>query len=139
MKKKMWLGFVVTFVVMEVLDYLIFTVILGPQWEATKSLWRADMGSKWYVYVLLAIIGSFFFSFIFSKGYEGKGIGEGIRYGTYIGIWLSAGAAYGTYGMVAIPYSLALEWFICGVIEYIIAGIFLALVFGKTAHEAPKT
>jgi len=138
MKKKMWLGFVVTFVVLEILEYLVYTVIMGSAWESTKSLWRADMGSKWYVYLLVTLIGSFFFSFIFSKGYEGKGIGEGVRYGTYIGIWLSSGAAYGTYGMVDIPYYMALQWFIYGVVMYIIAGAALALVFGKKPAEPAK-
>ena len=138
MKKKMWLGFVVSFVVFEVLGYLVYSVILKSSWEATASLWRADMMSYAYLYVILTIIGSFFFSFIFSKGYEGKGIGEGIRYGLYIGIWLSSGMAYGTYGMVAIPYSLALQWFLCGVVEYVIAGIVLAWIFGRKEKEPAK-
>ncbi len=138
MKKKMWLGFVVSFIVFEVLSYLIYNVIMGSAWESTRSLWRPDMQAKWYIYIILALIGSFFFSFIFSKGYEGKGIGEGIRYGLYIGIWLSSGMAYGTYGMVDIPYYMALQWFIYGVIEYIIAGIALALVFGKKPAEPAK-
>jgi hypothetical protein len=77
------------------------------------------------------MIGSFFFSFIFSKGYEGKGIAEGARYGLYIGIWMSVGMAYGTYGMVALPYFMALQWFLYGVVEYVVCGIILALVFGK--------
>lgn len=63
------------------------------------------------------------------KGFENKGIMEGVRYGFYIRVWMSVGMAYGTYAMVAIPYSLALQWFIYGVIEYIIAGVALALVF----------
>lgn len=82
------------------------------------------------------VVGAFFFSFIFSKGYEGKGILEGVRYGLYIGIWMSIGMAYGTYAMIAIPDSLALQWFIYGVIEYVIYGILLALVFGKKQPAA---
>ena len=87
------------------------------------------MMSLQWIYVVITLIGSFFFAFIFSKGYEGKGIAEGVRYGLYIGIWMSVGMAYGTYAMIAIPYSLALQWFLYGVVEYILAGIVLALVF----------
>ena len=47
------------------------------------------------------------------------------------------GMAYGTYSMVAIPYSLALQWFLYGVVEYVIGGVILALVFGKKAAAAP--
>ena len=45
--------------------------------------------------------------------------------------------AYGTYGMVAIPYSLALQWFIYGVIEYVICGVILSYIFGMKKDEAP--
>jgi hypothetical protein len=93
------------------------------------------MQSKAWIYYVIMIIGSFFFSFIFSRGYEGKGIMEGVRYGLYIGIWMSIGTAYGTYAMIAIPYSLALQWFVYGVAEYVIYGVLLALVFRK--KEAP--
>ena len=40
--------------------------------------------------------------------------------------------------MVDIPYSLTLEWFFCGVIEYIIGGIVLAMVFRPKAKEPEK-
>jgi len=137
MKKKMWLGFVVSFVVFEVLGLLVDGVIMKSSWDALPEI-SARVQSYMYLYVILTVIGSFFFSFIFSKGYEGKGIGEGIRYGLYIGIWMSAGMAYGSYGMVAMPYSMALEWFLLGIVEYIIAGIVLAMVFGRKEKEPAK-
>lgn len=37
--------------------------------------------------------------------------------------------AYGTYAMIEIPYSLALQWFIYGIIEYIILGAVLAAIY----------
>jgi hypothetical protein len=40
--------------------------------------------------------------------------------------------AYGTYAMIEIPYSLALQWFIYGIIEYMIAGAVLAMVYKGT-------
>lgn len=56
---------------------------------------------------------------------------EGVRYGLYIGIWMSIGMAYGTYAMIDIPYSLALQWFIYGIIQYVVYGVLLSFVFGK--------
>ncbi len=139
MNKKVWVGWIAVFVVLEILDYVVNSLILGPNLESVKNLFRSDMGSMIWVYSVITLIGSFFFSFIFSKGYEGKGIWEGVRYGLYIGIWMSVGMAYGTYAMIAIPYSLALQWFIYGVIEYIIAGIVLALIFKGKAKPAPAS
>lgn len=88
-----------------------------------------------WVYFVLSAVGSFFFAFIFSKGYEGKGSIEGVRYGFYIGVWMSMGMAYGTYAMIAIPYSLAVKWFLTGILQYMIAGWVLAIVFARLAPK----
>jgi hypothetical protein len=79
---------------------------------------------------------SFFFTFIFSKGYEKKGIGEGIRYGFYAAMMVSLPHAYGTYAFMQIPYTVALQWFVFGLVEFIAAGIILAIVFksGQTTR-----
>lgn len=130
------MGAAAVFVAVSVMDYLIHGVLLTSAYEATKSVWREDMDSKMWIFSVVALIGSFFFSYIFSKGFEGKGIAEGARYGLYIGIWMSVGMAYGTYGMVAIPYSMAIQWFLYGVVEYVVGGVILALVFGKKEEAA---
>ena len=135
MNKKVWLGFFATFITLEILERIVNVVILGSAFESVKSMMRPDMMTKLWILDLVTLIGSFFFAFIFSKGFENKGIVEGVRYGIYIGIWLSVGKAYGTYAMVAIPYSLALQWFIYGVLEYVIAGVVLSFIFGKKQKE----
>jgi len=130
MTKKFWLAFVAVFVVDVLLSGLIYGLILGEQFR-TLPVWRPDMNSLQWIYYVLSFVGAFFFTFIFAKGYEGKGILEGVRYGLYIGIWMSLGMAYGTYGMVAIPYGMTLEWFLLGVASYIVLGIVAALIYGK--------
>jgi len=130
MTKKFWLAFVAVLIVDNLLSWLIYGMILGEQFRALP-VWRPDMNSLQWIYFVISVVGSFFFTFIFSKGYEGKGILEGIRYGLYIGIWMSIGMAYGTYAMVAIPYGITLEWFLLGVASYVVLGIVVALVYGK--------
>ncbi len=44
---------------------------------------------------------------------------------------LSMGYAFGSYASFRITYQIALQWFIFAMFEYIIAGIGVALVFGK--------
>ena len=129
MNKKVWLGFVGAFITVEILDSFVNMVLLASTYQSTASVWRPDMMSKMWIFHVVMLIQAFFFAFIFSKGYENKGLGEGVRYGTYVGIWLGVGKAYATYAMIAIPYSLALQWFIYCVIEYVAAGIVLALIF----------
>jgi hypothetical protein len=134
--KKVFIGFVVTFILLELLDILVHGVILMNAYQATQSVWRPDMMQKMWILHIVKIVVAFLVALIFSKGYEGKGIIEGLRYGLYMGLLMSVGMAYGTYAMIAIPYSLALQWFIYGVIEYVIVGAALALVFGKKAVPA---
>ena len=136
--KKIMIGFVAVFIAMSVCDYLVHGIILSESYKATANLWRPDMQSKMWIYTLISLIGAYFFSYIFSKGYEGKGIAEGMRYGLFIGIWMSVGMAYGTYGMIAIPYGMALQWFLYGVLEYILYGIILAVIFGMKNKSASE-
>lgn len=136
MNKKLWMGVVAVFVAMEIIMFVIHGVILSSTYESIQGVWRADMESLMWIYHVLAVIGAFFFTFVFSKGYEGKGIMEGVRYGLYIGIWMSSGMAYGSYAMINIPYSLALQWFLYGIVEYIIYGVILAMIYGMKPKEA---
>ncbi len=128
MSKKFWLGFVAVFIVFEVLIFLVDGLILAGAYRSVQ-IWRPDMMSLMWVYHVITLVSSFFFTFVFSKGFENKGVMEGVRYGLYIGVWMSVGMAFGTYAMVAISFSLALQWFIYGVIEYIIAGVVLSLIY----------
>jgi hypothetical protein len=129
MNKKVWIGSLVVFIVFGIISFIVNGILLKNAYIATQNLWRADMNSLMWIYYVINAVGAFFFTFIFSKGYEKKGIMEGVRYGFYIGVWISIGMAYGTYAMIAIPYAMALQWFIYGIIEYIIAGVALAMVF----------
>jgi hypothetical protein len=133
MNKKLWLGFFAVLVVFEVVSFVVNGVLLMSAYEATKNIWRPDMMSLMWVFHVVMLIGAFFFVLVFSKGYEGKGIVEGMRYGLYIGIWMGVGFAYGTYAMIAMPYSMALIWFVTTVIQYVLAGIVVAAIFGNKA------
>ncbi len=135
MTRRFWMTFIAVFVAAVILDMIIYAGILGTAFSSL-SVWRADRNALAWIYPVISLVGSFFFTFIFSKGYEGKGIFEGLRYGLYTGIWLSIGMAYGTYGMVDIPYGMTLEWFILGVLRFVVMGIVASLLYGKKQAEA---
>ena len=134
--KKLLLGWLAVFVALSVLDYLIHGLILSSTYEQLKEVFRPDMMDKMWIYSLVAAITSFFFVLIYSKGYEGKGIMEGVRYGLYVGAMLSTGMAYGSYASYAIPYSLAIQWFLFGMAEYVVAGVVVSLIYGKKEGAA---
>lgn len=131
MSRKFWIGFVVVFLVMAFWQFLVNTVFLSADYEATKQLWRPMEEMKMGVFYVVYLFMSFFFTLIFSKGYEGKGILEGARYGFYVGMLMATSMAYGTYGSMPIPYTLALKWFLFGLFGWVVLGIVVAAVYGR--------
>jgi hypothetical protein len=142
MSKQLWIGFVAVFIAMAVLSFIIHGVLLSSVYmaEPMRSMMRpeAQMNSMMWIYYVVYLIQAFFFTLVFSKGYEGKGIAEGLRYGFYMGLLMATPMAYASYAMYPMPYSLALQWFIYGIITYLILGVILALVFSKKSSEAKR-
>jgi len=120
---------IVVFVVFEALNFLIHGVILAGAYESTAELWRMDMNQKMWIIYLSDLVKAFLFVYIFIKGYENKGWAEGLRYGFWIGLYVSIGMGFGSYAMYPIPFSMALQWFVYGVIQLILCGIITALIY----------
>ena len=127
--KKFLLASLAVFITLYLLDFVIHSLLLGSVYESMQEVWRPDMMDKMWIMYLTGIIFSLLFVYIFSKGYEGKGIVEGAKYGLIIGLVIYLVGSYNQYVVYPLPYSLALKWFIYGTIELIIAGIVLALVY----------
>ena len=127
------------YVAYRILDYILHGLILAGCYEATASVWRPDMESKMWIMWITSAIFSLLFVYIFTKGYEGKGILEGARYGLWMGLLVSIPMAYGSYATLDIPYSLAASWWVLGTIEIIILGIVAAWLYKPcaAAEEAP--
>jgi len=136
--KKLLIGAVAVFITLEVLDAVIHGGILMSTYMAMQSVWRPDMMAKMWVLHVVKIITAFFFTVIFSKGYDNKGIMEGVRYGFYMGAIIAAGFGLGSYASFPIPHMLAIEWFLFTLVEYIIAGAVVAQVYGRKETAAPK-
>ena len=134
MNKKFWIGFVVVFIAWSALSFVVHSVLLGNEYgsEELMKVWRPDMESKMWIFSVVTVVTSFFLTLIFSRWREGKGLVEGLQFGVYSGFLMATPMAYSSYAMYPIPYHLALQWFIYGMIHFIIIGIILALIFGKT-------
>ena len=121
------------------LGFLINAVILKPTYDSLKSIWRPGMESLLWIEWVNGLIVSFLMTYIFTKGYEGKGIMEGVRFGLIIGVFLSVPVAYGTYMIFPIPYYLALQWFLYGTAQFTVLGAVAAAVYKPAASSAPGT
>jgi len=72
---------------------------------------------------------------IFSRNCEGKGVGEGVRYGILIGL-LMAAPQLATYCYLPMPLSLTLSWVAGSALKGLGAGIVASLVFRTDTASA---
>ena len=129
--KKLLIAFVVVLIVGQILSYIIHGVILDPTYKALADVFRpqADMMSKMWIGVITAIIFTFFFVYIFAKGYEGKGIMEGVRFRLIITCFWSIPSMYGQYMVYELPYYLVLQWVLYDLLVLVICGILAAVIY----------
>jgi len=137
MNKKVWVGAVLVFVLFGLLDYLVHNTLMSSTYQplAESGVFRGADDNKVYIFFINRAIQAFIFALVFSKGYEAKGMAEGVRYGLYMGVFLALGFAYGTYAMFPLPYELAMKWFVYEVVQWILAGVLIAQYWGMK----PKT
>jgi hypothetical protein len=131
MNKKLWAGFIAVWVVYGFLESIVNTVILKSTYLGANAvnLWRPEGEMRIWIIYIAYLFFAFFFTLVFSKGFENKGIMEGVRYGFYVGMMCMVPAAYVNYATMPMPFMLALQWFIYGLITVIICGIVLSYVF----------
>jgi len=131
--KKFRIAFIVIFIVYEVTNFVIHAAILGSTYmsEGVKEVFRPQeaLEATQWIRIVTEVVWTFFFTFIFVKGYENKGIVEGIKYGIYIGLFYSFVWAYQSYWMYPFPYSLMFQWFIFGLIQCVLLGVVAALIY----------
>lgn len=69
---------------------------------------------------LVTRVASFFFVLIFGKGYGGKGVMEGVRFGLHIGIFSGFSMGFGSYSTMPITLGIAFGWFLITIVESIV-------------------
>src|SRR5438132_11816718 len=122
MNTKRWLlASVAVFVVIGVLEFLVHGVLLSGLYKQTASVWRpeAEMRQMMWIFWAGYLVFAPFFALIYVKGYEkGKpGLGQGFRYGLYVGAMLSVMSSFVWYVILPIPPVLAFYWFLATLVE----------------------
>jgi hypothetical protein len=127
--KRFIIASIAVYLVFQVLDFIIHGVILADTYKALANVWRPDMMSLMWIFYIAGLLFAFLFVYIFIKGYEGKGILEGVRYGIIIGLLMNVIGMFGQYVMYPLPFTLIILWFISGMIESILGGIAAAAIY----------
>ena len=117
-------------IVLFAYEFFVHAQWLMPEYEATESLWRSDAEMEelksWSfvrLFLLVATIG-----YLYTKNHEGKGAGEGLRFGFAVGLVLAVVNA-SAYLWMPISADLALSWGLAGVGTGLIVGLAFSLVY----------
>lgn len=131
MKGRFFLSWLAVYIISSITGYIEHDIILHKTYMSLMQvLQSANVKSKIWAFIISAVLGTFFFTSIYVRWQKKGSIMEGLRYGIFIGIWLGVLMSLDTYASTGlIPFSLAIQWFVYGVIHYAIAGIVLAYVY----------
>lgn len=121
---------IAAFAVIFGFQYVYHGVLLMPTYEATASVWRPmtemQQMMPWCIGAKLAL--AIAFTWIFSKHYEGRGVGEGVRFGLYTGMLLGI-STFMSYIHLPISLGLAAAWFVGEVAMAVLVGITLSYTY----------
>ncbi len=125
------LGSVVVALYFYLYEWLLHGIIMSKSYNEQMSLFRPDAESGIFLFWMLLglVIMAFGFCFIFLKGYENKGIGEGFRYGLYVGLAFAVTNVLIEYSVFPFPGSWVISWIIGYMIMMILAGIIFAAIY----------
>ena len=129
--KTFWIGLIVVYIVIQALGYVIHEVMMGDTYEGLASIFRPDaemMDMMWMMMVSSAVM-MFMFCYIFTRGYEGKGTMEGVRFGALIGFLMAGPMSIDQHVIYPLPADVASIWLISGIVSFMIAGAVFAAIY----------
>ncbi len=130
--KKLCLTILAVFAYTFITDFVIHGLLLESMYRSTATLWRAEQDMKAHEICLFLgkLILSVGMSVLFAKGYEGKGLKEGIRFGVLSSPVIIA-PSFVQFAVMPIPSSLFLVSILLFFIQNLLAGIVAASVYRK--------
>lgn len=134
--KRLLAAALAVFVSVQILERVLVTLAMKNVGASLDSLWRPDMSSKVWLMVVLSAVVAVIFAYIFAKGREGKGLLEGVRFGLLIWLFVTVPMNLSWYVMLPIPLGVVLRWILVGLVEMLVAGLLVALIYKPTAAPA---
>jgi len=135
--KKFWPAAILVYLAYAATTLVIHSVILGGYYMRPDVLSairpEAEINTYAWVRFLTMAVFAFFFTFIFAKGREGKGVMEGIRFGIYIALFTFFVASFEQFIIYPIPYAVVWYWIIAGLVQSVLMGLIAALVYKTKA------
>jgi hypothetical protein len=129
--QRYFIGSIVVFVFIFLAEWVFHGLIMDGFYDEAQHLLRPETdGGGCMIWMIIGfLLMAFGFCFIFTKGYENKGIGEGIRFGLYVAIAFSVSTSLIGFSVYPYPASWVIGWIIGEPIIAIISGIIIAAIY----------
>lgn len=129
--KTFWIGCVVVFVVLQAIGFVVHGVMMAPTYQELAAIFRpeAQMNDMMWMMMLSAAVTVYMFCYIFTKGYEGKGIMEGVRYGALVSFLMAGAWSIDQHVIYPLPADVATIWLVSGFVSFMIAGGVFAAIY----------
>lgn len=129
-KQRYVISVFVVFIFVFAFEFLVHGFLLKDLYNQTAQLWRPEEEMK-MLFMFMSQLGiSAVIAYIFTLHYEGKGIGEGIRFGLYIGLLLGS-INIGAYSYMPISMMLMLSWVLAALLLGLGSGVILSLIYKR--------
>lgn len=135
--QRLLIAIVVIYLLLFGLAMLFYEVLFASQFEPMRALMRPDhelsANRPWSMLAYLVQVA--IFCYIFTKGREGGGLAEGVRYGVLVGALL---AAVEFVWLISLPLHLATAALVAlvSLVMWTIAGAVLAAIYRPAAAAA---
>lgn len=129
---------VALFVFFGLYEWLVHGYLLMPTYRETPRVWRTmeEMNANIPLSMLLQVCFTAWFTFVFTQLFPYGGLKNGIKYGLYFGVLMGLLSA-AWYLYLPVSEKLGWAWFINGIVEGLLAGVILGLIYKK--DEGVKT
>jgi ATP/ADP translocase len=122
----MFVGFIIIFGT----DFLIHSVWLMKDYEATQAIWRpeAEMGSHIGWMFLAQFLCAATFTIVWAIGFAGRPVSTAIIFAIVMGMFQQTWALV-NYVVLPMPGDLAVKWYFSGLVQATLLGIAVALIY----------
>jgi hypothetical protein len=127
--KRLLAAALAVFVSVQLIELFINSFLMKSANEELNTLWRPDMSSKMWIMVVFGALTSLLFAYIFVKGREGKGLMEGLRFGVLMWLFISVPMNVAWWVMLPIRHIFLVRWILFGLVEMLVAGILVAVIY----------
>ena len=136
--KRLSLAAVVAWVVDSVYSFVVYMNLFGGEMSANPGVFRSAsaVNANAPLMLVASLVAFFALAWIYAKGYEGRGIGEGLRFGVVMGVFITGFISIAMYGTLNIGSRLGGLMSVASFVELLVVGLVLGAVYRPAA--APR-